>query len=169
MYKAALDVYYYNNDTARAVCFMFKDWKDTKPALVCSKLISGIGAYESGAYYKREIPCLLSILEEVELQSLEVIIIDGYVFLDDKNTFGLGGYLYKALNEAVPVIGVAKTPYHNNTKNAVELTRGKSVRPLYITAIGIDVTVAASCIKNMAGNYRIPDLLKMLDKSTREN
>ena len=166
MYKAALDVHY-QNDKARAVCILFRDWKDNSVHVVYSKEIAAVQAYEPGAFYKRELPCLLQVLTDVEIKNLEVVIIDGYVYLDDKKTFGLGGYLYEAVHQQVPVIGVAKTRFYNNTKNVVELKRGSSKNPLYITAIGIEVQKAAENIGSMAGTYRVPDLLKQLDRITR--
>jgi deoxyribonuclease V len=167
MYKAALDVYYFNH-SAKAVCLLFERWEDRTPSHIYTQIIEGVEDYEPGAFYKRELPCLLQVLKAVDLSSLEVIIIDGYVYLDDEGRHGLGIWLYKALNETCPVLGVAKTAFHNNTKNVVTMTRGSSRKPLYITAVGMDAAYAAGCIRQMAGPYRIPVLLKELDKRTRE-
>jgi deoxyribonuclease V len=168
MYKCAVDVYYGKN-TAKTVGFLFNDWLDTQPSYTYSKRINGIEPYEPGAFYKRELPCITSILEEIDLKDLEVIIIDGYVYIDDQNTPGLGWHVFSYLKEAVPVIGVAKTKFYNNTRNVLEVTRGQSNRPLYITAIGMPVERAATCIKNMAGAFRIPHLLKQLDQISKED
>lgn len=168
MYKCAIDVYYGKN-TAKTVGILFKDWLDTKPSYIYSKSISGMEPYEPGAFYKRELPCIIGILEEIDLSDLEVLIIDGYVYLDDQNTPGLGAHVFNYLKEAIPVIGVAKTKFNNNTKNVLEVTRGQSNRPLYITAIGMPVERAAACIKNMAGAFRIPSLLKQLDQISKED
>jgi deoxyribonuclease V len=166
MYKAALDVYY-RDHTAKAVALLFRHWTDEKPSATYSKEIDPVEAYEPGRFYKRELPCLLLLLEEMDLRTMEVLLIDGYVYLDENGRYGLGGYLYEALNRAVPVIGIAKTSYYSRPKNIVALKRGKSNRPLYITAIGMDVEKAARCLESMAGGYRIPKLLRQLDQLTR--
>ena len=81
---------------------------------------------------------------------------------------GLGGYLYDALDQQVPVIGVAKSSFHQNFKNVIEVIRGESKKPLFITSIGIDIQKAASLIEQMNGKYRIPALLSRLDQMTKE-
>ena len=50
----------------------------------------------------------------------------------------------------------------------MELLRGKSINPLYITSIGIDIETAKRNISKMFGDYRIPTILKELDKLTKE-
>lgn len=167
MYKAALDVYYHDH-SAKAVCLLFERWKDKRAAHIYTEEIEGVEDYQPGAFYKRELPCLLQVLKAVDLSLIEVILIDGYVYLDDEGRYGLGGWLYKSLNETCPVLGVAKTAFHNNTKNVVAITRGRSRKPLYITAVGMQPADAARCIRQMAGLYRIPDLLKELDRITKE-
>ena len=167
MYKAALDVYY-KDGLAKAVCMLFKNWTDEQPDGVYYKETKEVKAYESGSFYKRELPCLLNVLQEVEMKNIEVLIVDGYVYLDDSGTYGLGGHLYEALNKTIPVIGLAKTKFYDNTKNVIELKRRNSQNPLYITAIGIEKEAAADCIKNMAGAFRIPTLLKQLDQLTKQ-
>lgn len=57
---------------------------------------------------------------------------------------------------------MAKTRYPGATL-ALELQRGISRAPLYITAAGMDVTEAAQHIAEMHGPYRIPTLLKRVD------
>ncbi len=50
---------------------------------------------------------------------LETIIIDGYVWLEEPKIFGLGMYLYEALNRKYPIIGVAKSRFKNTPKNVL--------------------------------------------------
>ena len=45
--------------------------------------------------------------------------------------------------------------------------RGESKKPLFITAKGIDLDLAAHHIKEMYGPYRFPDLLKQVDSIGR--
>jgi deoxyribonuclease V len=123
--------------------------------------------YIPGEFYKRELPSLMKVIEQVELNSIDFIIIDGYVFLDDFGKKGLGAHLFDTLEGKVPIIGVAKSKFYDNTRNVQEVFRGKSKKPLYVTSIGIDITIAAQCITNLAGDYRMPDILKKLDQRTK--
>lgn len=102
------------------------------------------------------------------LTRLIQFIVDGFVYLDDNYKYGLGGHLFESLNRKIPIIGVAKTNFASNKENKVELLRGKSINPLYITSIGIDIETAKRNISKMFGDYRIPTILKELDKLTKE-
>lgn len=162
----AFDVYY-TGDQARAVCIAFTAWPDTAVANTWIEYIPGVPDYEPGAFYKRELPCILAILNKLDLSAVKAVVIDGYVILDDAGKPGLGTYLYNALGGQIPVIGVAKTTYANNDVNVTEVRRGQSERPLYVTAIGTPREEAAEGVRTMAGEYRIPTLLKHLDSLTR--
>lgn len=158
---------FYKDDTAKTICILFYNWHDEHPAEVLTDIMSPVAEYVPGAFYKRELPCILQLLQQVDLDKIEVIIIDGYVVLDDAGTPGLGGHLYEQLKQRIPVIGVAKTRFANNRIHVAEVLRGESKNPLFITAAGIDLTVAAQYIKDMYGEYRMPALLKELDSLTR--
>ena len=163
----AFDTYYFA-DKAKTVCLQFENWADEKPNAIYEETLTGIAEYVSGEFYKRELPCILSLLEQVNVKEITVIVVDGFVVLDDDGKLGLGGYLYENLNRAFPVIGVAKTNFATLIKNKVAVERGESKRPLYITSIGIDLEDAAEKIQMMHGIYRIPTLLKKLDTLTKE-
>ena len=165
--KLAVDVYYLNN-RAKAVGIEFVNWSDAQPRQTHIVMVNGVEDYTPGAFYKRELPCLIKLLEKVNLHNKEVIIVDGYTVLDDEGTYGLGGYLYEALERKIPVIGVAKRRFKGTSNYVREVYRGISTRPLYVTAIGMDVEDAAGSIKAMHGQSRIPDLLKYVDRKTRE-
>lgn len=162
----AFDTYYFENK-AKTVCISFENWLDEENYTVNSETIENIEEYKSGEFYKRELPCILSLLNKIEMKNITTIIIDGFVYLDDDKKLGLGGYLYKQLNN-VPIIGVAKTNFATLEKKKRELYRGKSIKPLYITSVGIDLDEAEKLIKNMNGQNRIPTLLKKLDTLTKE-
>jgi len=164
----AFDTHYFNN-SAKTVCICFEKWSDDRPCDLYSEIIEGISDYQPGAFYERELPCILSLIKKILEENIECIVVDGFVFLDDDGKHGLGGYLFEALKRKIPVIGVAKSPFHNNRKNVRELLRGKSKKPLYISAIGIEMDTACSMIKSMNGEYRIPTLLKILDRKTKES
>src|SRR6185369_8923571 len=126
--------------------------------------LSNVQQYEPGQFFRRELPCLLAVLKV--LPTADVILIDGYVWLGDGNKPGLGAHLYKSLSERTPVIGVAKTKF-KGADSAAEVLRGRSTRPLFITAAGMSQECAAAHIRSMQGLYRIPTLLKRVDSLCR--
>lgn len=162
----AVDVYY-EGETAKAVGVLF-NWKDAQPAQVVNAHIGKVAPYEPGHFYKRELPCIEAILEQANMDNVEAIIVDGYVYASNTKAYGLGGHLYEAIVRSKPVIGVAKTPFKNNEETCMEVQRGDSKKPLYISAIGIDLAEAAVEIAGMHGEFRIPTMLKELDRLTRE-
>jgi len=121
--------------------------------------------YVSGEFYKRELPCLLEALKG--LSDIELIVVDGYVWLDEPTHKGLGLYLYNALEKKVPIIGVAKAKFGDTPKEC-ELLRGESSKPLYITSINFSLEKAKEAIALMHGKYRFPTLLKEVDSLARE-
>lgn len=161
----ALDAFY-NHEYVRTVGVVFSDfglieieWFLDEDAIA--------EEYIPGEFYKRELPRLLKVIEQVQLSEIDFIIIDGYVFLDDFDKKGLGAHLFETIEEKVPIIGVAKSKFHDNTKNVLEVFRGKSTRPLYVTSIGMDIELAAQFITNLSGEFRIPAILKKLDQKTK--
>jgi len=164
----ANDVYYLENNRAKSVSIVFDDWEAETPTFIEEVWLDNIEPYEPGSFYKRELPCILKVLEKTDLSSLSAIIVDGYVVLDDNGKKGLGAYLYEALGGKIPVIGVAKRSFHQNQKNVIEVKRGQSQNPLYVTSMGTDLQKAAENIKRMKGDYRMPTLLKLLDAKTRK-
>lgn len=163
----AFDTYYFDNK-AKTVALTFKNWEDSIEQNIFSEVLENIEEYTSGEFYKRELPCILSLIKKINPEEIELIVIDGFVFLSDDNKKGLGAYLYESLNQKVPIIGVAKTDYISLNSNKRLLLRGESKNPLYITAIGIDLDKATSNIQLMHGEFRIPTLLKRLDMITKE-
>jgi deoxyribonuclease V len=111
------------------------------------------------------LPHLLKVLAEVR-EPLEAVVIDGYVWLGEEKA-GLGAHLYEALGRSVPVIGVAKTAFHSSL--AVPVLRGQSQRPLFVTAVGVDASAAAECVRRMHGPSRIPTLLNRVDRLCRDS
>ena len=68
-----------------------------------------VAPYESGSFYKRELPCIVSLLQDLDVRDISLIVIDGFVHLDDDGRYGLGGHLYERLERKVQVVGVAKS------------------------------------------------------------
>ena len=163
----AFDTYYFDNK-AKTVCLEFTEWNESKFYKIYTEIIDNVEEYVPGEFYKRELPCIISLLNQIDLKKIEAIIVDGFVYLDDEKKFGLGGYLYEKLNKEIPIIGVAKTNFATIEKHKKPLFRGESKKPLFITAIGIELEDAVQKIERMDGEYRIPTLLKVLDRLTKE-
>jgi deoxyribonuclease V len=98
-------------------------------------------SYESGAFYKRELPLLLCFISDFD-EPFEALVIDGYVWLDANHLPGLGGHRFSSLGRSIPVIGIAKTRYRNDTLS-IPVLRGESRRPLFVTSAGIHAKRAA--------------------------
>lgn len=164
--KVAIDVHY-RTTFAKAVSIEFEDWKAEQPTLINEVILPEVSPYIPGQFYKRELPCILKVLELTNLSKVDTIIIDGYVTLDDKGKPGLGRYLYEHLQQSIPIIGIAKRPFKDNAQYVKKIFRGESKQPLYITSIGVELTEVAKKIQEMSGKFRIPTLLKILDKETK--
>lgn len=156
----------YRPEATVAACVLFRDWGDESEA--GHEVDRGPAAqpYVPGAFYRRELPALLRVLARVR-QPLEAIVIDGYVWLGDEGRPGLGAHLYEALGQQVPVIGVAKTAFHAS-RLARPVLRGGSRRPLWVSAAGMELHAAAANIQHMHGAWRLPTLLKRVDRLCRE-
>ncbi len=161
---ACTDVYYAATH-AIAACLLFRDWRDDCSYLELTNRVEKPAAYEPGRFYRRELPALLSVVERLPDRP-DVIMIDGYVWLGPESSPGLGAYLYRALDGNSAVIGVAKTLFKKGPAVRA-ITRGTSVRPLYVTATGMDLNEAAERVVPMHGRFRIPTLLKKVDRLCR--
>jgi len=157
----AVDVTYRNRE-AVVGAVLFRDWLDEKPVQEFVIFCQIQDRYVSGQFFRRELPCITAMLKHVA-QPIDFIIIDGFVYLGIEKRPGLGKHLRDSVNNKMIVIGVAKSPYRDTPKSA-ELLRGRSNRPLYITADGISEKRAKFLIKNMHGKHRLPTLLKYVDR-----
>lgn len=163
----AFDTFYYE-DFAKTVCIAFENWTSESENFIYSENTEISSDYESGAFYKRELPCILSLLKKIDLKEGDLIIVDGYVTLDNSGKIGLGGYLYESLDKKYPVIGIAKNGFASEDDLRKTVFRGESKTPLFLTTVGIDSDDIKIKVENMFGAYRIPTLLKKLDQLTRE-
>ena len=156
----------YADDAAGVACALCEGWQAEQAAQLFSRCLrSQPASYEPGSFYKRELPLLLEILGEVGL-TMAAIVIDGYVWLGSDGRPGLGARLYRALDEKVPVIGVAKTAFRGDMWS-VPITRGASLKPLFVTAAGIEAQDAADAVRAMHGDHRIPTMLGCVDAAAR--
>jgi deoxyribonuclease V len=155
----------YRDKGARAAGVLFRGWTDAESTQELVRIIDRVEPYVPGQFYRRELPCLLAVVEGVA-GPLDAILVDGYVWLKGEETPGLGRHLYEALGRNVPVIGVAKTCFVS-ARTARPIKRGSSEKPLYVTAAGIDVLEAARLVQGMHGPHRLPTLLKRVDQLCR--
>lgn len=128
-------------------------------------LVDQVAAYRPGAFFERELPCLLSVLRAVATK-VRCVVVDGYVELDAAGAPGLGAHLHDALDRALPVIGVAKTAFRG-AAFAAPVLRGQSRVPLYVTARGIELAEAERLVRSMHGPHRLPTLLLRADHLAR--
>jgi deoxyribonuclease V len=159
---AAVDVHYPGDGRAQAAAVLFADYCARVPDKIMTRLIAEPADYVPGAFYKRELPCLLAVLDQLNPMPIEIII-DGYVCLSAKP--GLGQHLFNATDCRIPVIGVAKSAFAGT--DAEKVFRRGSRRPLYITAAGMSAHAAADRIRRMQGPHRIPTLLRQVDQIAR--
>lgn len=155
----------YRDDGAVAACVLAEEWADARPAAETVVRIAEVEPYQPGAFFRRELPCLLAVLEAAPARP-EVVVVDGYAWLGGEDEPGLGAHLFRALEGRVPVVGVAKTRFER-ARLAEEVLRGDSRKPLFVTAAGMDAGLAARLVAAMHGPFRIPTLLKRVDALCR--
>lgn len=126
--------------------------------------IDEVAPYQPGAFYRRELPCILALVGELD-RFPDYIVVDGYVYLGEERRPGLGKHLYDALGGRSAVIGVAKSRFRGTP--AAEVLRGRSRRPLYVTAVGVPEAEASDLVARMYGEHRVPDMLRRVDRLSK--
>jgi deoxyribonuclease V len=160
---ACLDAAYLATETSVA-CVLATDWLASSAAGEIVRTFPQAAPYQSGEFFKRELPGLIQLLSELSVQ-FTVVIVDGYVWLDSNGKPGLGGHLFSALGGQIAVVGVAKTRFVGAP--AIPVLRGTSRSPLFVTSAGIPLDEAAAWVRQMHGRFRLPTLLKRADSLSR--
>ncbi len=111
----ALDTAYSNTNSVTAGV-LFKNWQSESADTTFISRLAPLKEYQSGQFYKRELPCILNLLNEHSIRA-EILIIDGNVFLDGHGRPGLGKHLYDALNGCSQIVGVTKNRFDSLTDN----------------------------------------------------
>jgi deoxyribonuclease V len=155
----------YQKGRATSAGVLIHAWGDCEPAQVLVAHLDEVAAYVPGQFYKRELPCILTLLEQLERPPAHVVV-DGYVHLGRERRPGLGKHLYDALGGRSVVIGVAKSRFRGTPASAA-IFRGGSRRPLYVTAAGIDAERARHWIIDMCGDHREPTILRLADQLSK--
>jgi len=163
--NACVDLGYRPDGGALAACVLFVEWADARAAGEHVARVERVADYRPGRLFERELPGVLAVLGQLAHEP-RCVVVDGYVWLAGEGRPGLGGHLFEALGRRVPVIGVAKRALPGASL-AVPVLRGRSSRPLYVTAAGLDVGVAAERVRSMHGPHRIPTLLGRVDRLSR--
>lgn len=128
-------------------------------------IVNKVEPYQSGQFYKRELPCLLALIEKID-EPFDVIVIDGYVYLNGTDKAGLGKYLYDNLPIKKPVIGIAKARFCEiGQQYAVH--RGMSKHPLYVTCVDFELNLAKNFVQTLQGKNTMPDIAKRVDLLSR--
>lgn len=159
-----IDVHY-NQNSATAAAITATKWPAESPCEQFQVQVADVGDYQPGSFYLRELKPITEVIKLIQVP-VQYFVIDAYCHLSESGTPGLGHHLHATLPNDSVVIGVAKNRYRDTT-HAVELCRGNSTRPLYITSIGVDYRQAAKHIEAMAGEHRMPTLLKLVDRLSR--
>lgn len=164
---AALDVDYRADGSARAAVLAFDGWEVGVASVARVVRVDRAAAYEPGAFYQRELPCLLAAIDALEARP-EVLLVDGHAWLRATDDPGLGAHLWRALASlgwSTAVVGVGKSAFAGGVARPVR--RGASMRPLWVSAVGIDVEAACAGVARMHGEHRIPTLLAAVDRLAR--
>lgn len=159
---AAVDVHYPASGGARAALVLAGDRAFSNIVARQTAFVAQAAPYVPGQFFRRELPPLRAVLAGVT--GIELLVVDGYVDLAPDGRPGLGAYLHAELG--VPVVGVAKTPFAAAT-HAIPVLRGHATRPLYVTAAGIPPADAAGIVREMSGEFRLPDALRLVDALSR--
>lgn len=97
MKKIAIDAYY-KETCAKVVGVIFQEFSDEKPLDIISIEINNLEEYESGQFYKRELPGILKLLEKINQNEFDTILLDSHTWLWEKDSKapkpGLGAHLY---------------------------------------------------------------------------
>lgn len=151
----------YRDDVGCAAAVVADRWDAQFPSEVHAALRTPVAPYVPGNFRERELPCLLAVLEGL---SPEVVVVDGYAWLDADGRKGLGAWLHDAIG--APVVGVAKTAFRGSP-HARAVLRGTSTSPLYVTAVGLDLDLAEAGVRAMHGPHRLPTLVTLADRVAR--
>ena len=159
---AAADVHYLRTGGARAAAVLAADAAFAHVLAERTAVLPGVPPYRPGEFYRRELPPLRAVLDDVS--GLGLLVVDGYADLDPSGRPGLGAHAHAEFG--IPVIGVAKSRFRTAT-HAVPVVRGSSARPLFVTAAGMPRAHAADLVRRMAGRHRLPNALRRADTLAR--
>ncbi|MCA9014113.1 MAG: hypothetical protein KDA77_02165, partial [Planctomycetaceae bacterium] len=68
-----LDVHYHDDDSATVAGILFQEWEADHLEATLVKQILQVAPYEPGSFFKRELPCLLELIHDID-RPLDVIV-----------------------------------------------------------------------------------------------
>lgn len=139
---------------AVAGCVLFTAWGDATAARELVASAAEVEPYVPGQLYRREGPLLERVLALVG-HPLEVVIVDGNVWLDAAGAPGLGAHLWEALGRRVAVIGVAKTRYKGNAHRSGPDAVDEPGRPRALCATPDPVSRSRTLACRLAGSVAV--------------
>jgi deoxyribonuclease V len=145
---------------ANAAAAAFDAWDAAEATKVYVSRIAHVEKAVRGELDLRELPCVMQLLREHNLEP-ELIVIDGFVHLDADESPGLGQHLHQALGGRVPVVGVSKKSLPGLAMQ-FEVMREEETQPLFVTCAGIDIGAAKARLRAMHGRKRLPTLMKLV-------
>ena len=168
---------YYREDICNTSLVVMGDSRSSNVVFTDTVYTRVTADYIPGQFYKRELPGIINILEKLKREHPDiwelsiVVVVDGFNTLRNKNEEwpGLGGHLkeyLESINERKVVWGIAKSKFMESDKISELVYRGNSKNPLYVQSTGSS-KIAAKAVKTMPGDFRIPDMLKEVDKLSR--
>jgi deoxyribonuclease V len=159
---AAVDVHHVGASGARAALVAAADVRFSSLTSERTVLFTGVELYRPGEFYRRELEPVLAVCAGAG--PLAAVVTDGYVDLDPCGRRGLGSYVREGTRDTRRGRRKERLSRHlpRDDRDA------RSVTPsLYVTAAGMEVSVAAAMVRDMAGTYRIPDALRKVDRLGR--
>ncbi len=157
---------HYADPRAAVACVVLPSWQASEPMECVVRTVDGVMPYEPGAFYRRELPCIEAALKALRVVP-EVLVIDGYVWLGEGKK-GLGAYLYESRGRLGAVVGIAKSSFVG-AEPVGEVWRGQSQRPLFVSAIGMELAQACDHVREMHGEFRVPWAISEVDRLAREH
>lgn len=136
-----------------------------KEECILTAIVHDIEDYIPGQFYRRELQSVEAIIKQMNLSEIDLIVVDGYA---DSGTeeHALGTFVFDKYH--IPVIGIGKNKYERCILDNLEVYRGESQKPLFVTSKGMDNEKAKELVKNMSGKYRFPYFVKFADNRARD-
>ena len=73
---AAFDVHCREDGLPSAAAILFHGYADEESTIEYDRLIAGVSQYMPGQFYRRELPCILSLLEQFN-EAPDEMVVDG--------------------------------------------------------------------------------------------
>src|SRR5262249_1347427 len=105
--KLAIDVHF-DSESAMAAAVVSEAWDAPEATRTYTTRVPHIEKARPGELDLRDLPCIIQLLREHALEP-DLILIDGFVDLDARETPGLGRHLFDALGGRTAVIGVSRS------------------------------------------------------------